>query len=172
MPEPVHRLSSSDPRSWYRAQHKAIGTITPSGNIVVERMTTAILADFPAVSGHFSRIEVVGSTDAYKDDYDWDGMMRAAELLSHAEPDVICWNGSKGGSIGLDADRRLCERITAATGKPATTSSLAILEAFATTGVRRIRTGDAVCVRLCRPYPAALPGPGLCLREPGACRTE
>ena len=32
---------------------------------------------------------------------------------------------------------RLCERITAATGKPATTSSLAILEAFATIGVRR-----------------------------------
>jgi len=126
-----------DPRNWYRTQRKTIGTITPSGNIVVERMTMAILADFPVVSGHFSRIEVVGSTDAYKDDYDWDGMMRAAELLSHAEPDVICWNGSKGGSIGLDADRRLCERITVATGKPATTSSLAILEAFATIGVRR-----------------------------------
>ena len=53
-------------------------------------------------------------------------------------PDVICWNGSKGGgSIGLDADRSLCERIAAATGKPATTSSLAILEAFATIGVHR-----------------------------------
>jgi len=137
MPEPAHRLSASDPRCWYRAQHKTIGTITPSGNIVVERMTTAILADFPAVSGHFSRIEVAGSTDAYKDDYDWDGMMRAADLLSHADPDVICWNGSKGGSIGLDTDRHLCERIMAATGKPATTSSLAIPEAFATTGVRR-----------------------------------
>ena len=137
MPERAHRLSVSDPRSWYRAQRKTIGTITPSGNIVVERMTTAILADFPVVSGHFSRIEVVGSTDAYKDDYDWDGMMRAAELLSHAGPDVICWNGSKGGSIGLDADRRLCERITGATGRPATTSSLALLEAFASTGVHR-----------------------------------
>jgi maleate isomerase len=137
MPEPVHGLSASDPRGWYRAQHKTIGTITPSGNIVVERMTTAILADFPAVSGHFSRIAVVGSTDAYKDDYDWDGMMRAAELLSHADPDVICWNGSKGGSIGIGHDRLLGERITAATGKPATTSSLAILEAFAATGVRR-----------------------------------
>jgi maleate cis-trans isomerase len=68
---------------------------------VVERMTTAILADFPVVSGHFSRLEVVGSTDAYKDDYDWNGMMRAADLLSHADPDVICWNGSKSGSIGL-----------------------------------------------------------------------
>src|SRR3954465_10143819 len=130
-------MPDSDPRSWYRTQRKTIGTITPSGNIVVERMTMAILADFPASSGHFSRIEVVGSTDAYKDNYDWDGRMRAAKLLSHAEPDVICWNGSKGGSIGLDADRSLCERITAATGKPATTSSLAILEAFATIGVRR-----------------------------------
>jgi len=130
-------MPDTDPRSWYRTQRRTIGTITPSGNIVVERMTTAILADFPAVSGHFSRVAVVGSTDAYKDDYDWDGMMRAAELLSHAAPDVICWNGSKGGSIGLDADRRLCERITEATGKPATTSSLAILEVFAATGVRR-----------------------------------
>jgi maleate isomerase len=127
----------TDPRTRYRTQRKTIGTITPSGNIVVERMTTAILADFPAVSGHFSRIKVAGSIDPYKDDYDWDGMLRAAELLSHADPDVICWNGSKGGSIGLDADRCLCERITATTGKPATTSSLAILEAFATTGVRR-----------------------------------
>ena len=164
MPERVHRLSVSDPRSWYRVQRKTIGPITPSGNIVVERMTTAILADFPVVSGHFSRIEVVGSTDAYKDDYDWDGMMRAAELLSHAGPDVICWNGSKGGSIGLDADRRLCERITGATGRPATTSSLALLEAFASTGVHRLRARDAVCIRLRWPYSAALPGPGLCLR--------
>lgn len=137
MPDAGPALLASDPRSWYRAQRKAIGTITPSGNIVVERMTTAILADFPVVSGHFSRIEVVGSTDSYSDDYAWDGMMRAAELLSHAEPDVICWNGSKGGSIGIDRDRDLCARITAMSGKPATTSSLAILEAFAATGVRR-----------------------------------
>jgi maleate isomerase len=133
----VRKMPNFDPRSWYRTQRKTIGTITPSGNIVVERMTTAILADFPAVSGHFSRVAVVGSTDPYKDDYDWDGMMRAAELLSHAAPDVVCWNGSKGGSIGLNVDCHLCERITAATGRPATTSSLAILEAFAATGARR-----------------------------------
>ena len=47
---------------WYRLQTKAIGTITPSGNIVVERVTAAILADFPEVSGHFSRIPVFGSS--------------------------------------------------------------------------------------------------------------
>jgi len=96
---------------WYRQQTKAIGTITPSGNVVVERVTTAILADFPEVSGHFSRIPVFGSSDAYKDDYDWDGMLGAARLLSHANVDVISWNGSKGASLGFDADTVLCERI-------------------------------------------------------------
>jgi maleate isomerase len=118
------------PLGWFRSQLHAIGTITPSANIAVERLTTAILADFPTVSGHFSRVAVAGETSASSDDYDWDGMMRAATLLGHAEPDVICWNGSKGGSIGFDRDRLLCDRITEATGRPATTSTLAIEAIF------------------------------------------
>ena len=40
--------------------------------------------------------------------------------------DVICWNGSKGASLGFDADAELCERITNETGIPATTSILAL----------------------------------------------
>ena len=111
---------------WYRQQTKAIGTITPSGNIVVERVTTAILADFPEVSGHFSRIPVFGSSDAYKDGYDWDGMLGAARLLAHANVDVLCWNGSKGASLGFDADTDLCERIANETGIKATTSIIAL----------------------------------------------
>ena len=111
---------------WYRQQTKALGTITPSGNIVVERVTTAILADFPEVSGHFSRIPVFGSSDSYKDDYDWDSMLGAARLLSHANVDVICWNGSKGASLGFDLEPVLCERITKETGITATTSILAL----------------------------------------------
>jgi hypothetical protein len=35
MPKAVHRLSVSDPHSWYRTQRKTIGAIVPSGNIVV-----------------------------------------------------------------------------------------------------------------------------------------
>ena len=123
---------------WYRLQTKAIGTITPSGNIVVERVTAAILADFPEVSGHFSRIPVFGSSDAYKDDYDWDGMLGAARLLSHAHPDVISWNGSKGVSLGFEADRTLCARITAETGLAATTSVLALDRVLRESGVRTI----------------------------------
>jgi maleate isomerase len=114
-----------DPGS-YRRQTKAIGMITPSANIVVERVTTAILADFPEVSGHFSRTPVFGSSDNYKDDYDWDGMLGAAKLLAHAKLDVICWNGSKGVGLGFDPEYTLCARITRETGIPATTSVLAL----------------------------------------------
>ena len=123
---------------WYRQQSKAIGTITPSGNIVVERVSAAILTDFPEVSGHFSRIPVFGSSDAYKDDYDWDGMLGAARLLSHANVDVISWNGSKGASLGFDADTALCERITKETGIAATTSILALDRVLRETGARNI----------------------------------
>jgi maleate isomerase len=111
---------------WYRQQTKAIGMITPSANVVVERVTTGVLSDFPEVSGHFSRTPVVGSSDSYKDDYDWDGMQDAARLLAHARLDVICWNGSKGVGLGFDADYMLCERITRETGIAATTSVVAL----------------------------------------------
>jgi maleate isomerase len=123
---------------WYRQQTKALGTITPSGNIVVERVTAAILADFPEVSGHFSRIPVFGSSDRYKDDYDWDSMLGAARLLSHANVDVICWNGSKGASLGFDVEPALCERITKETGIKATTSILALDIVLGARGARNI----------------------------------
>jgi maleate isomerase len=119
-------------------QTTGIGTITPSANVVVERMTTAILADFPEVSGHFSRTPVFGSSDDYKDDYDWDGMLGAARLLAHAKLQVICWNGSKGVGLGFDADRVLCDRITAETEIPATTSVLALEAVLRKTGANRI----------------------------------
>ncbi|POM16929.1 Arylmalonate decarboxylase [Burkholderia cepacia] len=41
---------------------------------------------------------------------------------------MIAWNGTSSGWLGFEADERLCERITAATGIPATTSVLALNE--------------------------------------------
>ncbi|WP_019016111.1 hypothetical protein [Elioraea tepidiphila] len=125
----------------------ALGVITPSGNLVVERITTRLLDRFPTVSAHFSRIGVVGERDPFPDSYDLDGMLTAARLLSHAKPDVILWNGSKGGSIGFGHDADLKRRIEDATGITATTSSLALLEAVARLGTRRIA--------LVTPYAAA-----------------
>jgi maleate isomerase len=125
-------------RDLVRGQRAASGTITPSGNVVVERVTQAVLRDFPDVSGHFSRTEVVGVSDNASADYDWVGMLGAAELLSHAAPGCIVWNGSKGGSIDFAIDHELCARIQSQTGIPATTSTLAIDAVLRATGVRRI----------------------------------
>ena len=123
---------------WYRQQTKAIGTITPSGNIVVERVTAAILDDFPEVSGHFSRCPVFGSSDHYETEYRWETMLDVAKLLSHAHPDIICWNGSRGTTLGFDADYTLCDRITKETGIAATTSIRALDEVLRGTKVRSI----------------------------------
>lgn len=110
---------------------KILATITPSGNTVVEAVTQALLRDRADVLPIFSRIPVHGGRDPFPDSYDLEGMLRAAELLSHAKPDVILWNGSKGGVIGLQHDRDLCARISAATGIRATTSGLALEAAMA-----------------------------------------
>lgn len=117
---------------------RILATITPSGNTVVEAVTQALLRDVAGVLPIFARIPVHGAHDPFPDSYDIDGMLRAAELLSHAKPDVILWNGSKGGVIGLEHDRDLCERITAATGVPSTTSGLALEAALAARGPTRL----------------------------------
>jgi maleate isomerase len=116
----------------------AIGVITPSGNLVVERITTRLLQVFPAVLAHYARIGVVGERDPLPDSYDLDGMLAAARLLSHAKPDVILWNRWKGGSIGFAHDADLRRRIKDATGIAATTSGLALVEALARRDVRRV----------------------------------
>lgn len=125
----------------------ALGVITPSANRVVERITTRLLELFPAVSAHFSRISVAGDRDPFPASYDLDGMLTAARLLAHARPDVILWNGSKGGSIGFAHDTDLKHRIEEATGIAVTTSSLALMAACARLGVAR--------VALVTPYAAA-----------------
>jgi maleate isomerase len=122
-----------------RPDHRtAIAMITPSANLVVERVTNAILSDFPEVSGHFSRTPVFGSKDLFPDDYDWDGMLAAARLLAHARPDIIVWNGSKGANLGFRVDDALCRRIESETTIPATTSTIALQAALAHFQARRI----------------------------------
>ena len=119
-------------------QTRGIGVITPSGNTVVERVTIGILEAFPEISCHFSRSGVHGSSDPHPDSYDWDSMLGAARLIAHAGPEVIVWSGSKAGSIAFDLDRELCDRIAAETGCRATTSTLALVDALARVGAKRV----------------------------------
>lgn len=114
-----------------------IGTITPSANTIVERVTLAILRAFPEVSAHFSRTEVVGDKDPFPAGYDLASMLEAARLLGHAHLDVVCWNGSKAGGIDFALDRDLVQRIVELTGAKSTTSTLAIDEVFRADRVER-----------------------------------
>lgn len=126
-----------------------LATITPSANWVVEATTIARLREVPGVVPIFSRTPV---PDGLPDAHDLPNMLRAAELLAAARPAGIVWNGSKGGVIGLEHDRRLCDRITGATGIPADTSALMLERRLAARG--RLRLGlmtpydDAYTARL------------------------
>lgn len=117
---------------------KSFGTITPSSNVMVERVTLAMTRDIEAVSPHFARFGHAGATDRVVDDYHWPAMLGAAQLLADARVDLICWNGSKGGELGFDRDRLLCERITEAHGIPAITSVLALDALLRRAGIDRI----------------------------------
>jgi maleate isomerase len=114
--------------------------LTPSSNTALEPITTAMLGELPEVSAHFSRFKVteIALSNKALAQFDDSEILRAAELLAHAKVDVIGWNGTSSGWLGFEADVRLCEQITAATGIPATTSMLALNEILEHQKVKRL----------------------------------
>lgn len=116
-----------------------LGMLTPSSNTTLEPITTAMLANLPSVSLHFSRFRVteIALTGDALAQFDDRPILAAAELLAHAKVDVITWNGTSSGWLGFATDERLGDRITHATGIKASTSMLALNEILAATGVKR-----------------------------------
>ena len=78
------------------------------------------------------------------DQFERDAMLTAARLLADAKVDVICWNGTSGAWKGLAADEAICAAIREETGIPATTGTLAQIDAFRAHGVS--------CYALAVPY--------------------
>ncbi|MBE9078918.1 aspartate/glutamate racemase family protein [Romeria aff. gracilis LEGE 07310] len=109
-----------------------LGMLTPSSNTVLEPVTSAMVAGLPDVSAHFGRFRVteISLRQQALEQFDLSPLLQAAELLADAQVDVIAWNGTSSGWLGFEADIQLCEAITQATGIPATTSVLALLEIF------------------------------------------
>jgi maleate isomerase len=110
------------------ASRPAIGIITPSANVVVERTAIRLMRSFPDVDIHVSRVPVSGSADPFPDGYDVAAFESAARLLADAEPGVLVWAGSKGVLVGIEKDEALRSRLTAITGLPFTSSALAFAE--------------------------------------------
>jgi maleate isomerase len=114
--------------------------LTPSSNTTLEPLTSRMAAAAEgAVDVHFSRFRVTAITTdvAGRAQFAPAPMMEAARLLADARVDVIVWNGTSGGWEGVDADRRLVRTIEEELGTPATTGTLATLDALRALGVRR-----------------------------------
>jgi maleate isomerase len=108
-----------------------LGIITPASNTNVEPTTYAMLSGIVGVTAHFSRFALPPSLDVT---IDVDILGPAAKLLAEAEVDVLVFHGTAGSWTGLDGERRLCCELHEATGIPATTATLATIEALRTLG--------------------------------------
>ncbi len=134
--------------------------LTPSSNTCLEPVTCAIVRDIPDVSVHFTRFAVTRiSLDRESiEQFDVEPMLAAARLLAQARVHAIVWNGTSGAWLGLEVDRALCRRIQEVTGIPATTSTLAQVEAFRRHQVTRYALAvpytASVTERIARTYAA------------------
>jgi maleate isomerase len=125
---------------------KRLGMLTPSSNTLLEPVSSRMLNGVSEADCYFSRFPVthISLEQSSLRQFDFDPMLRAAELLADADVDVIAWNGASGSWMGPDIDRELCELITANTGIAATTATLAMLDAF--------EVLDATTCHLVTPY--------------------
>ncbi len=121
-------------------QRKLIGVLTPSSNTALEPLTSAIVSGVAGVSAHFSRFTVteISLREQSLGQFDDGKILEAARLLADARVDVILWSGTSASWLGFEKDRQLCERISGATGIPATTSVLALNELLAAQGARTL----------------------------------
>jgi maleate isomerase len=117
-----------------------LGMLTPSSNTVLEPATARLLAETPEITAHFQRLRVlqIGLSPNLSAQFDSAPMVQAAEFLADAKVHALCWNGTSGSWLGLAADRALCAAATEATGIPCTTATLALHEALALLGAKRV----------------------------------
>jgi maleate isomerase len=119
---------------------KRIGMLTPSSNTILEPVTASLAAALTGVSVHFSRFRVtkIALSDQALGQFDEAPMLAAAGLLADAKVDVITWNGTSAGWLGLATDRRLCARIESETGIKASTCVLTLFDLLRRAGHTRI----------------------------------
>lgn len=112
-----------------------LGMLLPSGNVAAESQFNAMLP--PGVSLHTTRLKLTGSTD-----HELLAMTERVEdgaaLLADACVDLILFHCTAVSTWDAEMDRALPQRITAATGLPATATSRALLAALKALDARRI----------------------------------
>jgi maleate isomerase len=128
------------------AKRIRLGVLTPSSNTALEPLTHALLTSLNAqqstyhITAHFSRFPVttISLSPSGLAQFDLEPILAAAELLAHAEVDIIGWSGTSAGWLGFDKDVVLCEEIEKNTGIRATTSILALNRVLELWDVKRL----------------------------------
>lgn len=125
---------------------RRIGLLVPSSNTTVE--TEFFRALPPDVTLHTARLLLSSITPdailAMVQD-----MERQAQLLASADVDVIVLGATAPSFLkGLGYDRELIGKLEAATGKKATTTTTALVEAIGHIGAKRVALGSAYTERL------------------------
>lgn len=114
--------------------------IVPSSNTVFEPVASALVAEIPSLSAHFTRVRVT-RIDADEDasaQFDAGLMTDAATLLADAGVDAIAWAGTSGTWLGLERDAELARALASATNVRVTTSTQALLAACHALRARRV----------------------------------
>ena len=108
-----------------------LGMLTPSSNIVLEPLCSAMASGLLETSAHFSRFTVtrIAMDDMALGQFNKAPMLEAAKLLADAKVDVIAWNGTSASWLGLDSDHALVREIEAETGIKAATCVLSMMDA-------------------------------------------
>lgn len=118
-----------------------IGLLAPSSNTTVETEFFRALPE--GVTLHTARLPIMQVTPESINAM-VEPLETEAKLLASADVDVIILGATAPSFLkGLGYDREMSKRIEDATGKPATTTSTALLEALKTLGISRIALGSA-----------------------------
>jgi maleate isomerase len=125
---------------------RRIGLLVPSSNTTVEVEFYRALP--PHISVHVARLHLTQITPE-----SILGMVADLEAqsrnLASADVDVIVLGATAPSFLkGLGYDREIAQRITASTGKPATTTSTALIEAIRHLKLARIALGSAYDVKV------------------------
>jgi maleate isomerase len=120
------------PRYGWRAR---LGMLLPSGNVAAEAQFNAMLPG--GVSLHTTRLKLTGSSDAELLAM-VDRVEDGAGLLADACVDLILFHCTAVTTWDAEMDRALPQRITTATGLPATSTARALMAALKALEARRV----------------------------------
>jgi maleate isomerase len=124
------------------ADIKKIGFIVPSSNSALEIINSAILAQLPLVSAHYSRISVTHTDLAAgaASQFIPNGLLRCASLIADARVDVILWNGTSESwtGEGYAAGVHIQDLLQKGTGLPSSTASIAQVEVLQAWGIKKM----------------------------------